>query len=438
MTVTVVALPLTTPPSMQVTCAVTTGNVMKTAALYRIDSGVPVLVRSQPSTGFDTRVVSDFEAPYGASTVYEFVSDYFDPAAITTVWAETWVDLTAWTGDVSSYAVSAGTVQQVAVHSDGSPLAISRAVASGAYRATIASIAGPSTASYPSGVWFPNLVAVISLTGNLVAVYDYRTKSFTGTAISSASPITVDFLGTSIVVSGTGGTFTLSGFTATNYSSVVISGSGASSGLFTVGAITISSYPVVTHVDQSSTPTTLSPVSAWMVHPSNPGLSMPISGDEINLPSIRGIGDISNGSAATEHHILGQSTPITTVSGPRFSNKLTVVLATKTRAQELSMNALLRDGSPLLVRVPTTFDIGFDEGFYSVGDVGRARQAQKPGNTWRDFTLPLTGVQSPIASVTNSGWSWAGLAGAFPTWAQVAAAFATWSDVSTNTRKPGF
>jgi len=102
------------------------------------------------------------------------------------------------------------------------------------------------------------------------------------------------------------------------------------------------------------------------------------------------------------------------------------------------MNALLRDGSPLLVRVPTTFDIGFDEGFYSVGDVGRARQAQKPGNTWRDFTLPLTGVQSPIASVTNSGWSWAGLAGAFPTWAQVAAAFATWSDVSTNTRKPGF
>jgi hypothetical protein len=268
MTVTVAAFLETTPPSMQITVSVTAGQVMTAATVYRLDNGIPTLIRAQPALGFDTVIVSDYEAPYGVPVLYKFVA---------------------------------------------------------------------STASEQT--------------------------------------------------------------------------------------------------DETSEPTTLLSANAWLIHPTVPSLSMRISGDRNNLPSITSIGDVTNSSAATQHYILGSSSPITTVSGPRFSNEFMLGLMTKTRAHEVALNGLLRDGTPLLIRSPATFDIGLDEGFYSVGDVIRARMSQRPGSFTRNYSLPLTLVQSPIASVAYLGWSWAGLAGGFASWIAVATEFDSWATATVNLRR---
>jgi hypothetical protein len=114
------------------------------------------------------------------------------------------------------------------------------------------------------------------------------------------------------------------------------------------------------------------------------------------------------------------------------------MLKARTAAHEAALNGILADGTPLLFRFPTTYDAGFDEGFYTIGTVMRARVAQMKGSHLRDFTLDLTQVQQPTVMVQNSGWSWAALAAAFPTWAAVAQAYNTWADVLTNNRKPGY
>jgi hypothetical protein len=439
MTINVVALPDTTPPSVRVTCSVTSGWAMSEAAVYRLDNGVPTLVRTQPATGFDTQIVTDYEAPYGVPSVYQFVADYFNPAAISTVWDEAWSNLTAWTGETNLFTVSGGLLRLNTTAAKGASIA--RTVPTGAYRVTVASMTLPGTPSDNSscGVLIPGLVALIPSAGGFLQVMDYRNYSLTQTAISISSQFTIDCLGSTVVISGVGGTLTLSGYSTTTFSSVGVMGRAATSGVFNVGPIRVSSYPAApSHVEQTSSPVTLSPHSAWLIHPSSPSLSMPISGDRDNLPSITSIGDVTNGSAATQHQILGSSVPITTVSGPRFSNEFTLGLMTKTRAHELALTGLLLDGSPLMVRTPATFDVGLDEGFYSVGDVTRSRMSQRPGSFIRNYTLPMTAVQAPIADIAYSGWSWASVAVAFTSWASAASAFTSWANLGINSRKSGY
>jgi hypothetical protein len=432
--VTVSSQPANMPPRNEVSMAINAGDVMSTATLTRIVGGISAPTRTQPSTGFDTQVVEDYETPYGVPVTYEFVSDYINPAAVTTVWDEVWANLTAWTATGDPFTVSSGQV-----HFASGNGTLTRSVTSGSYRVTIATIVSTvaSSDSAECYVGFGTELQIGAISGGTVWVAMNGGNQIT-TAISPSSPITVDFLGTSIVISGSGGSYTFASLTSTNFSSVVVSAQALQYGSFSVGEVKVSSYPVTSHTDATSDAATNTPASPWMIHPSNPSLSIPVGSADRSTASIRAIGDVTNPSASTEHQILGQSAPITTTSGPRLSNRLTVVIAVKTSVQEQALNGLLADGTPLLFRFPPSFNAGFDEGFYSVGDVTRARFAQRVGAPRRDITLPLTAVQSPIVSVQNAGWSWAALAAAFPTWSQVSAAYATWADVLTNNRRPGF
>lgn len=460
MTITVVANPTFSPPRNEITVAVTAGDVMQNPAVSRIVNGVAQLIRQQPSAGLDTRTVYDYEAPRDVPCTYEFVTDYLAPTG-TTVWDETWANLSAWTPDTgdTSFSVSGGKLVWTQPSPDFGGHTIARSITPGSYRVTIASMVftNPAGGTTDMEVRFspspvpqydvrPRLVLQVNAGGTLTITpaYPGGTGSPTVTSISASSPITIDFLGTSINVSGTGGTWSsLRQYTTTDISAVTVAPSetGGSGGAatFTVGEIKVTNYNLVSsHLDQLSSPVTLSPAAAWLIHPANPGLSMPVSSTDRSAATIRILGEVSNASTVTEHEILGQQFPITTTSGPRQGNKLQAVVGVRTAAQEQALMGLLADGTPLLFRAPGSYAIGLEEGFYSVGDVTRARISQRLGDPIRNFTLPLTQVQSPIVTVQNAGWSWASLAAAFPTWAAVAAAYNTWADVLTNNRKPGY
>lgn len=459
----VVANPSFTPPRNQITVSVPAGTVMKNPKLLRITNGVSSLVRSQPGAGLDTRTVYDYEMPYDVPCTYEFVTDYINPVG-TTVWDETWASLSAWvtgssgspaTSD-SAWSVSGGKLVWTGPNPDASLHDIYRTVTAGSYRVTIASMAvtNPGGGTLTAAVTFtpspllakydtrPILQLQPTTGGTLtvVAAYPNGPSVTTATSISTASPITIDFLGNSISVSGTGGSWSSQqAYTTTNFNYVHVQAQAGTAGAtFTVGEIKLTTYPTATHLDELSSPTTISPAAPWLIHPSNPGLSIPLGSKDRSAATLRTLGDVTNVSQVTEHQILGQQFPITTTSGPRMGNRLQVVVGVRTATQEKALMGLLADGTPLLFRAPAAYPIGLEEGFYSVGDVTRARIAQRLGDPLRNFTLPLTAVQSPIVTVQNTGWSWAMLAAQFPTWQAVAAAFNTWADVLTNNRKPGY
>jgi len=442
-TISVTANPYTTPPRNEITVTVPTGDVMKTASLTRIINGVPELVRTQPATGFDTQIVYDYEAPYDTPATYQFTTTYTDPTAVTTAWDETWPNLSNWTGDTGSFAVASGVLSLSA--SGYAIYHLDRALpAAASYRAVVSKLTASGTdlvSVKQSGVQFLTATGAVlvqvspNLSGKITV--QYSTGATVTTAISGSSPFTVDFLGSSIVVSGTGGTYTVPNLANTDYATVRITTAYHNPGTFQVGEIKTSTYGTTTNATYTSGSLSLSPVNAWIIHPSNPGLSIPISSGDRSTVTIRSIGDVTNQSAATEHVILGQSEPITTTNGPRYSNRLQMVLGVRTRPQELALSALIQDGTPVLIRFPGILPTGFDEGFYSVGDVQRARWAQRPNFEFRDVTLPLTKVQSPVVSVANTGWSFASLAATFD-FATVAAAYDSFADVQTDNRNPGY
>lgn len=187
----------------------------------------------------------------------------------------------------------------------------------------------------------------------------------------------------------------------------------------------------------SSSQIQLSPASGWMIHPTVPAKSVPISTTDRTLPGINNIGPVTSATTATVHEILGQSMPIISTSGPRLSDALTVIFAARTLAHEAQLNALLADQSPILFRFPDA-GLGWQDGFYAIGDVQRERFAQVEVLQRRLFTLPLRMVQPPLGSVQNPGWSWADVAATFSSWNEVALAYNTWADMAADNRNPGY
>lgn len=436
--VTVFANTVFTPPRNEVSVSIPPGYVMNSATLNRVADGVPTPVRTQPATGFDSRIVYDYETPYDQSVAYQFTTNFTNPNGITTVWDETFASLSAWSGGTSGWAVSSG----IATGGDGtlSTYTINRSLPILAkYRVVVGQlgISGINVVSASgSGVFLKSGSTTVvqvapTIGGNLQII---RGSKVTVTPISGSLPFTIDMLDATIVVAGTGGSYSFASNSPINTVSLVADQPGNTS----VGRITVGSYPTAFTASATSDALVLSPPNSWMIHPSNPSLSVPISSQDLSTATVRTIGDVTNPSNTTEHQILGQPNPITTNSGPRLSSRLTIVIGTKNTAQEQSLVSLLNDGTPVLFRFPASFNIGFDDGFYSVGDMTRSRFAQRPGDALRNFTLPLTQVQSPVVIVQNAGWSWAALAAQFSTWAQVSLAFNTWADVLTNNRNPGY
>jgi len=431
-TISVVTEPLNLPPRNRITVAVAAGNVMNSAALYRTTGGVRSLVREQPAAGLDSRLVDDYECPRGVPATYDWTVNYTDPAAYTTVWNETWANLTNWGGPNPDWSVAAGKVRNATAYVGGSPMSISRTVASGKYRVTIAShtTGGSITLvrSLPGGSF---QFLVLENVGGLVVV----SGVFSGggaTTISAASPYTIDITATTVLLSGTGGTKLLYADFAVDH--VQIESTAGTIAAFQVGAIKVESYPAPTVLAETASPVTLNSDDMWLVHPASPGLSVPVSLTDDTHTALSSIEQVENESTTTLHYPLGQTKAIPTNTGPRLAGSSALVLTTVTRADMLAINAMLADQTPILILTPPAWDIDFDDDFYAIGDLRAVRRIQAPSDPARVVTLPLTAVDSPIVVQGDTGWSYAAETAEFTSYTEVSSTFATYADETANVR----
>lgn len=423
MTITVTPEPLNAPPRNVVEVAVPAGSVMSSVAVWRNDLNGRTLLRSQPSAGFDSRTVYDYESPYGIPVTYDWIGQYTDPTAYTTVWNETWASVAAWSG--SGWTVAAGKAENINAVSS----TISRSVTPGKYRVTLASMAqggtGITSVAFDSSTFGAGFG--LSLQGGGLQVNGATTS------ISPSSPITIDYGASTVTVSGTGGSFSFP-FTY-NLATVTLGSYSNSAGWAKVGAVRVYSYPAATNIVQASSPVTLSPADAWLVNVATPSLSFPLSGSSPFKAGIDYIDTVTNPTNTTRHQILGTDRMLPVTTGPRGDDETEMGIYTATNAERIALRALLKPDIPLLVNIPENWGYEFESGFYSIGDVESARQADpRHGASMRRTKLPMVRVSSPVVTVQNSGWSYAALAVELPTYTSVPMSFATYADLASNTR----
>ena len=442
MTVTVASNPTGTPPNNVITVTSGVNTVMSQVSLYRNDASGATLVRTQPATGFASQTVTDYECPYGVGTTYSWSATYFSTSGFTTVWDETWANTSAWTSaGTLSWTVASGAVSMAATNV---AQRLYRTYTGGQYRFTFSSLA----ATYTNGGAQPYIflgfasLSVNATTGVVMVSTTNQSTGYVNTTISAASTFTVDMGATTFTITGTGGTYSQAYYgnvTTTAQITLGIAGAGATAAM-TVGQIEMQSYGTTSTISETSAATTLSPSSGWLVHPITPTLSCPLNFSGI-LPrssTVRNAGDVTNAANVTMHSILGSATPIATVTGPRADDTWSLVVSVTSAAEEAALKAMLYDQTAILINIPPRFGINIAWGFYQVGDTVRSRLAQIPNSVLKNYTLPLTRTQSPVASIINTGWSWAALLNAEATWGILTQAFNTWADVFNNNRNPGF
>jgi hypothetical protein len=407
---------------------------MSAVAVYRNDSNGRTLLRTQPSAGFDSRTVTDYECPYEENVTYDWTATYSDPASASTVWNEAWSSTASWTVGAGTWNVSGGKLRNTGTSLN----VLYRTMSSGKYRVTIASFDGGTTGTtIYLGSYFTSIVSgagvFVRITETGVLYFGDSTGSglLTATTISPTSPFVIDFNATTVTITGSGGSATLP--VARTMQAVVVQGTGNNANSSNIGAIKVESYAASSTIAQTSSPVNLSPDDAWLIHPGATSLSVPLSDTNQGAASIVEIAPVQNVSNATVHEILGSSTPIPTTTGPRSDDKTTLRIATITASENAAVRALLASDVPILVQIPPSWDLDFNSGFYQVGDT-TTENPYDFYSTRRVITMPLQKVQSPVVDVENTGWSYASLAVEFATYSDTLTTFATYADLASNTR----
>jgi len=421
-TISVVADDSFSPPRCEVTVESPVSSVMQSVSVWRNDSSGRVLLRSQPSAGFDSRAVFDYECPFDELVTYDWAASY--TGSLSTLFSSAWADTSGWTG--SGWNVSGGTVRNTAALTATS---LTRLFASGKYRVTIASF----TVSAGDGD-----IKIYGSTGVVIrqTAADTFRLMVTGVVIgtvTSTGALTLDYNTNSITLTGTGGSITTAGDHTASIIEILASNTVPANGMV-VGAITVSSYDAPDTIAEESDPTELNPAQAWLIHPATPSLSVPLSKSDGHSSGIETIGEVVNSSNTTIHKILGARFPISTTTGPRTADQTTLGIRTTTAAERLAMRALLATDSPILIQVPPTWETDFGNGFYQIGDATETRLANIGNLPLRTHTLPATRVQSPITDVANTGWSYASIASEYSTYITLENGYDSYADLLADTR----
>jgi hypothetical protein len=409
---------------------VPTSMIFNSLSLYRVQAGQRTLVRSQPGSGGSVAFAYDYEAPYGVPVTYEADETLVQSGPVTE-WAETWSDLSEWTIAQGDASVSGGELTLIGTLGDSG--VVTRGLAgSGGYRITAADVqpGGGSILARWGSSYGTAGVAIEDAT-HVTVFCESSTKQYVIPAADSYQ-VEIDVVGLLVSFTINGTTWTMNRADNVNPYRVEITGPG-STALFggAVAAAAFTASTAATKVTEVSVPETLAPASGWLVHPLVPALSVPVSTTDRTLIGVQDIGDVTQASTATVHKILGQAAPIVSRSGPRLGDALTLTLALRNPAQKAQLAALLADQTPVLIRMLDP-DLDWEDGFYSVGDLGLSRFAQNTQVKRRTATLPLQATQSPAGTIQNPGWSYAAVAIAYSSYNAVAEAYATYADLAAN------
>jgi len=433
-TITATPQPTATPPRIQVLVSVPADNIMTSVQVWRNDPTGRQLVRTQPSAGFESRLVIDYEAPYETALTYEWEANHYDPTASSIVYSEPWTTYPGeWTGDLDEAAIASNKLTVT-----GTPFigGIDRTGLSTAWDSiTLASLSGANNLESFQALFSGSTRITLSSTntGYIQIVLGFSIAPII-TDVPADVPFTVRRTTTGYVIEGSAaGSHVRTQALGSTFVGLRII--GVSSPPTIVGAITVETAPAATLLAETSAPVTLSPAAAWIIAPQAPALSIPITPDfDVLLAQVVALSPIDNADAKTYHRVLGTGRPVTSSSGPQGSDTLALTLYVHTRDQELALLALAEPQVPVLIRFPPSFGYGFTSDFYAIGDLTRARLVQIPNDPARYVTLPLVAVEAPDVDVQNAGWSWAAVLTTYPTWSAVRNAYATWADLAADNR----
>jgi len=135
--------------------------------------------------------------------------------------------------------------------------------------------------------------------------------------------------------------------------------------------------------------------------------------------------DITRPSRSTFYDVQGRSDPIG-VLDVAGSRRVTVELRTSTKAQADDLDYALAQGMPLFLHVPET--VALPSLYAAAGDVSSTRPSKL--TQVRYWSIPLTEVAPPPATVVGAASTWQTIIDAYGSWADVLDAFPTWQEAS--------
>lgn len=187
--------------------------------------------------------------------------------------------------------------------------------------------------------------------------------------------------------------------------------------------------PVFIPVDPS--PAILNEKSCWLIHPTNPKLSVHLmDGPPGGLQSW---GDRTRPNKVGQFDIPGRRTPITINDGQRRAVQSSISVRTAGDAMSNAIDAILDDGGPLLLVTPGTegWDIKWE--WIQPLDTAFKNNAQMVSYPYRQTDIPYVVIDQPVVS-SGSLWTWGDIASTYATWGDVTSTYATWGKLSTDTR----
>lgn len=169
------------------------------------------------------------------------------------------------------------------------------------------------------------------------------------------------------------------------------------------------SSPDDAQVLSSSTVTVPSNGKLWLKHPGQPALNTTITPTEapVMTRSIeRGI-----------HYVQGRPNPVVT-SQRRYGLSGELAIRTQTEGDMAAIDALLDDGSPLLLQAPAGYGLGNQ--YISIGDVPREWLLRYLPDARRNWRLPFVVTDRPVGvAAGTAGNTYADRLALFPTYADI-------------------
>lgn len=380
-----------------------------------------VAIRSQPYAGGREAVAYDYEAPFGVPL--EYAAEGTSATFATLYTAAGWPNTSGWT--IDSGTVS--TTDRPGYVSSASGSALRRSQLFAARRLVI----DPRSTPANTALW--NLrVGAASITA-YPADGLLRASMAGGPTVTipwTTGPAEVSWTDSQLTVSSDQGRASTSRGGATPASAIQ---------LFLFAGSVVPSFDIMGPTSTPFTATTtteLAVTEAWLIHPSQPSKSVSIDpgagrwrDDGLNVD--RGTAQEKQRAAKrTLHEPYGRKRAVPITTGPRMAATWTLVLYARTLEQRDSVDDLVDDQAPLLLRSPQGWRWDLPDGWYSVDDVTEARPREALIFPDRRITLPLTPTDPPIVSVASLR-TWADVLIENETWGDVRDRYETWLDLLT-------
>jgi hypothetical protein len=381
-------------------------------SLQILRDGKPI--REQPYVGGSVAVVFDYEAPFGVPVTYSAVGTI---ATVTTLHNETWANLTGWTtiSDTPSVAGShftGGKVERALTFPTSG-----RLVSQG-----LVNTSG-STAALDVGP----IGLIKALFGSSYMRYGADLRNVAGLE----SPFTATWDANSVTLTTTAGSFTLARGTGSFPDKITAGTIGAGSFVEDFVLSSTADTPFT-----ATATTTADFQGAWLLHPSQPSLSLMIEPDDhaSGVRFIEASSGESKSSAAqrTIHRPVGRRKAVVITSGPRQADEWTLVVEAKTIEAKNAIRALVDDQTPLLLRTPPSMGTDLPDDWYSVGDLTVTRVEVPAITQVTTISMPLTPVDEPVVR-QGALWSYGSDLLANATYAEARAALPTYLSRLTGT-----